>query len=98
MDDDNIIYNECLSHMVNSFTSKKIGYVIAPILYGDAILYPNFPFRFGNVDLLNYMVRRKLVEKIWGQNMHGCADLFLIQKISAISRGNNISKIIGHHR
>lgn len=44
------------------------------------------------------MVKRELVEKIGGQNMHGCSDLFLIQKIANISKGSYIDAIIGYHR
>lgn len=98
LDDDNVIFDECLASMVSGFNSPDVGYVTAPIIYGDKILEPKYPFEFGKIDLLNYMVKRELVEKIWGQNRHTCADLYLIQKISKISKGNHVSKLIGHHR
>lgn len=100
LDDDNIIFENCLATMVYSFTSNDIGYVIAPIFYGKEknIMSPRYPFKFGEIDLLNYIVRRELVIKIGGQGMHGCADLFLIQKIANISKGNYIDAIIGYHR
>lgn len=74
--------------MVSSFTTNDIGYVIAPIFYGKEknIMSPRYPFKFGEIDLLNYMVRRELVNKIGGQGMHGCADLFLIQEIAKFQK------------
>lgn len=98
LDDDNIIYDNCLSSMVGQFTSDNIGYVIGPILYGNNIMSPKYPFRWGKIDLLNYMVRRKLVEKLWGQNVHMSADFYLIDRISKVSMGNYVDNIIGHHR
>lgn len=98
LDDDNIIYEDCLSRMVQGFSGEDIGYVIAPIRYGDGVMVPKLPFRWGEVDLLNFMVRRDLVEKAWGQSMHHCADFFLIEKISRTSKGNYVDHLIGHHR
>ena len=44
------------------------------------------------------MIRRKLVEKHWGQNIHGSADYYLIDKISKVSMGNYVDDLIGQHR
>ncbi len=68
LDDDNIIYPGCLATMVGAFTSDDIGYVVCPIRYGRGIMAPPKPFCHQQIDLLNYMVRRRLVEKVWGQN------------------------------
>jgi glycosyltransferase involved in cell wall biosynthesis len=96
LDDDNIIYRECLSAMIAGFVDDSTGHVIAPIQYGDIIMSPTPPFRFGEIDLLNYMVRRPLVERVWGQNRHFGGDYYLIDRISRISSGNLIDQIIGH--
>ena len=98
LDDDNIIYENCLSSMVSKFTSDNIGYVIGPILYGNIVKSPKYPFQWRQIDLLNYMIRRKLVEKLWGQNVHVSADYFLIDRVSKISTGNYVDDLIGHHR
>lgn len=98
LDDDNILFENCLKKMTTGFYNKDIGYVVAPIKYGQNILYPKHPFKFGEIDLLNYMVRRRLVENINGQNMHACADLFLIQKINRIAKGSFINDLVAHHR
>jgi glycosyltransferase involved in cell wall biosynthesis len=98
LDDDNVIYPECLAAMVAGFVDESIGYVIAPIRYGDITMSPAAPFRFGEIDLLNYMVRRPLAERAWGQNRHFGCDYYLIERISKISSGNFIEQVIGHHR
>jgi glycosyltransferase involved in cell wall biosynthesis len=100
LDDDNVIYPDCLSSMVAGFVDDDIGYVIAPIRYGDSdnILKPTPPFRFGEIDLLNFMVRRRLAERAWGQNRHFGGDFYLIDRISRISSGNSIEQVVGHHR
>lgn len=99
LDDDNIIYEDCLKIMTQGFTSEEIGYVVCPIHYGNGIKAPKHPLRHREVDLLNYMVRRSLVVKVWGQPVHGSADFFLIDKISRLSKGNYLNDaIVGHHR
>lgn len=98
LDDDNVIFEDCLLSMLSGFDSPDIGYVTAPIIYGEKLMEPRYPFEFAKIDLLNYMVKRELVEKVWGQNRHACADFYLIQNISKISKGNSVSKVIGHHR
>lgn len=98
LDDDNIIYPKCLEIMVQGFSRADIGYVICPIHYGSTIKDPKLGFQYREIDLLNYMVRRKLIEKTWGQPVHGIADYLLIKKISEISSGNYLNEIIGHHR
>ncbi len=98
LDDDNILYANALSSMVSGFSSNDIGYVIGPILYGKNIVNPKYPFKWGKIDLLNYMLRRDIVERVWGQSMHACADFYLIEKISGISLGNYVDELIGHHR
>lgn len=98
LDDDNIIYENCLRTMISGFTSAEIGYVICPINYVDTIKYPKEGFKYREIDLLNYMVRRKLVEKVWGQCVHAIADYMLIDKVRSISKGNYMGEYIGDHR
>ena len=98
LDDDNIIYEHCLRTMTDGFTSDDIGYVICPIKYVNTIKNPQKGFVYREIDLLNYMVRRRLVEKVWGQCVHAIADYILIDEIRAISKGNYIEEYIGDHR
>jgi glycosyltransferase involved in cell wall biosynthesis len=98
LDDDNIIYPQCLETMVKGFTADAVGYVVCPIHYGDGIMAPGESFRHEEIDLLNFMVRRKLVLKVWGQPIHYSADFRLIDKIRRISQGVFRDELIGHHR
>ena len=98
LDDDNLIFQNCLKVMVNGFCSEEIGYVVCPILYRGNIMKPQFPFKWGQIDLLNYMIRRKLIETVWGQGLHFAADFFLISEVTKISKGNYLDECIGHHR
>jgi glycosyltransferase involved in cell wall biosynthesis len=98
LDDDNIIYPHCLQTMVAGFDSEQIGFVVSPIHYGDTIKDPQPGFAYREIDLLNYMVRRRLVEKVGGQRVHAIADYLLIRDIAAISKGNFLKELIGHHR
>jgi cellulose synthase/poly-beta-1,6-N-acetylglucosamine synthase-like glycosyltransferase len=98
LDDDNILEENCLEIMVNGFSSEEVGYVICPIKYGNTIMNPRPGFKHREVDLLNYMVRRKLIENVWGQNRHIAADYYLIDNIRQLAEGNYLEDIIGHHR
>lgn len=98
LDDDNIIYENCLRTMFGGFTSDEIGYVICPIKYVDTIKNPKEGFVYREIDLLNYMVKRKLVERVWGQCVHASADYILIDKIRTISKGIYLEEYIGDHR
>lgn len=98
LDDDNILFRDCLKKMITGFHNEEIGYVLAPILYGKNKLYPKYPFELGKIDLLNYMVRRRLIEKANGQDRYDCADLHLIQTIDKIAKGSSISDLVAHHR
>jgi len=64
----------------------------------NTIKNPQKGFVYREIDLLNYMVRRRLVEKVWGQCVHAIADYILIDEIRAISKGNYIEEYIGDHR
>jgi glycosyltransferase involved in cell wall biosynthesis len=105
-DDDNVIYPHCLETMVRGFTSADIGYVICPIRYGDTrrgdrnvvvVKDPKPGFRHREIDQLNYMIRRRLIERAWGIRMHGAGDFLLIHKIARMSRGTYLDEIIGLH-
>ena len=98
LDDDNVLFQDALKNMVAGFTSDETDYVIAPILYGDSVMKPTFDFKHGEIDLLNYMIKKKTVVKVGGQNVHNSADYFLISTVQKISKGNIIDEIIGHHR
>jgi glycosyltransferase involved in cell wall biosynthesis len=98
LDDDNIIYPTCLETMVAGFTGPDVGYVVCPIHYGKGELKPTPAFKHREIDLLNYMVRRPLVERVWGQSFRWSADYFLIRDVSRISRGAFLDTFIGHHR
>jgi glycosyltransferase involved in cell wall biosynthesis len=98
LDDDNVIYPDCLRVMVNGFTSDDVGYVVSPIRYGEGEMRPAPGFTHEEVDLLNYMVRRRLVERVWGQNVRYAADYFLIRAIARVSQGVFLDEVIGHHR
>jgi glycosyltransferase involved in cell wall biosynthesis len=98
LDDDNILYKNSLSIMLSGFTSEEVGFVVCPIKYVDTVKDPGKEFKYREIDLLNYMVRRKLVERVWGQCVHAIADYILIDKIRKIAEGNYLTEIIGHHR
>jgi glycosyltransferase involved in cell wall biosynthesis len=98
LDDDNLIEPHCLATMVSGFQSDDIGYVVAPIRYGGGMKQPKPGFRYREIDLLNYMVRRRLVERVGGQSADHSADYFLIDKIRRISQGAHLDVVIGHHR
>jgi glycosyltransferase involved in cell wall biosynthesis len=98
LDDDNLIEPHCLETMVAGFESDDIGYVVAPIRYGKGLKEPKPGFRYREIDLLNYMVRRRLVERVGGQSVDHSADFFLIDKIRSITRGVHLDVVIGHHR
>jgi glycosyltransferase involved in cell wall biosynthesis len=99
VDDDNVIYPNCLETMVRGFSSPEIGYVVCPVRYGeDWILAPTPEFRVGEIDLLNYMARRRLVERVWGQGLRHWADFRVIDRIRRLSPGRFVDVIIGHHR
>src|SRR5688572_17516758 len=95
-DDDNIIFPHCLETMARGFISDDIGYVICPIQYGDkrrgaqdvvVVKHPKPGFRHREIDQLNYMIRRPLVERAWGLRFHGAADFLLINRVAGLSRG-----------
>ena len=105
-DDDNIIYPHCLQTMVSGFSSDDIGYVICPIKYGerrrgdrDVITEkrPKPGFRYTEIDQLNYMIRRRLIEQAWGLSMQGSGDFLLIDKMTRMTRGAYLDEIIGFH-
>lgn len=98
LDDDNVIYPHCLESMVSGFDTEQTGFVISPIHYGDTIKAPQPGFAYREIDLLNYMVRRRLVERVGGQRVHASADYLLIRDIAAISSGKYLQQPIGHHR
>ena len=98
LDDDNVIYPECLRQMVAGFTSDDVGYVVSPIHYGKGLMCPTPNFRHQEIDLLNHMVRRRLVERVWGQTVRYSADYFLIRNVARISQGVFLDQVIGHHR
>lgn len=99
LDDDNVLEPSALASMVSGFHSDEIGYVVCPIRYGETgIKRPALPFKVREVDLLNYMVRRSLVERVWGQCVHGVADFYLIDAVSRMSKGNFLDVVVGHHR
>lgn len=98
LDDDNVIYPHCLQTMTAGFSSADIGYVVCPIDYGDTVKSPGPGFKYREIDLLNYMVRRGMVERVGGQCVHAAADFLLIDQVAHISRGNFLPAKIGHHR
>lgn len=98
LDDDNIIYPACLETMVGGFVGDHVGYVVCPIRYGDSVKHPPRDFRYREIDLLNYMVRRRLVVACWGQSVHANADYLLIKHISRLSQGVFLDDLVGHHR
>jgi glycosyltransferase involved in cell wall biosynthesis len=98
VDDDNIIYPQCLEAMVGGFSDPSVGFVVCPIRYGTGIMHPLPDFRHNGIDLLNFMVRRDLVIRARGQNSRYSADFHLISKIARISNGLFLDTLIGHHR
>jgi cellulose synthase/poly-beta-1,6-N-acetylglucosamine synthase-like glycosyltransferase len=99
LDDDNVLYPNCLETMVRAFSSPEIGYVVCPVRFGESgILAPRPSFGAAEIDLLNYMVRRPLVERVWGQGARHAADFVLIDRIRRLSQGRFVDVIIGHHR
>ena len=98
LDDDNVIYPACLETMVGGFAGEDVGYVVCPIHYGTGVMSPTPSFRHEEIDLLNYMVRRSLVERVWGQTVRYSADYLLVRAVSRIARGVFLDTLIGHHR
>jgi glycosyltransferase involved in cell wall biosynthesis len=99
-DDDNLIYPDYLSEMLSKFNSKKIGYVICQIEnHETGTLKPSLPFRMQEIDTLNFLIRRDLIEKVGGWPLERYeADFDLINKINKISECNFINKVLGEHR
>jgi len=99
LDDDNVIFPHCLATMVEGFTSNAIGFVLSSIKYGDdRIMAPSLSFQFKEIDLLNFMIRRRLVERIWGMTRHHAGDFVMIDRVRRLSRGRVLIDLIGHHR
>jgi cellulose synthase/poly-beta-1,6-N-acetylglucosamine synthase-like glycosyltransferase len=98
LDDDNIIYPNCLETMVAGFSGPDVGYVVCPIHYGTGVMRPTPLFKHEEIDLLNYMVRRPLVERVWGQSFRQSADYYLVRDVSRIAKGVFLETLIGHHR
>lgn len=101
LDDDNVIYPHCLASMVAGFTGADTGFVACAIHYGceRRVLAPAADFRVQQIDTLNFMVRRRLVEQVGGYGANYAADYGLIRRIADISHGNYLPGIIvGHHR
>jgi glycosyltransferase involved in cell wall biosynthesis len=98
LDDDNVIYPHCLDTMVAGFSSPETRHVAFPIGHGDTAKAPWPVFKYREIDLLNYMVRRRLVVKAWGQRVHAAADLLLVDGVARMSQGNFLAVNIGHHR
>lgn len=99
-DDDNLIEKNYIEEMVSGFDSEAIGYVICKINNSELGIIPHQPFvefKLGDIDHLNFMVRRRLAER-FGWPLEYEADFYLIDKISKISRGNFIDKILGEYR
>jgi glycosyltransferase involved in cell wall biosynthesis len=98
LDDDNIIYPNCLEDMTRGFSSTEVGYVVCPIRYGEGFVRPRPGFGHEEIDLLNFMIRRQLVVRAGGQNSRYSADYHLISDVARTSSGVFLETMIGHHR
>jgi len=98
LDDDNTIRKDYVKEMVKRFTSKKIGYVICYVRYHTSyVLKPKLPFEIGGIDMLNFMVRKELAKGMGGWTSEYIQDFILIDKVSKISKGRFVKKILGKH-
>jgi glycosyltransferase involved in cell wall biosynthesis len=99
LDDDNVIYPHCLATMVGGF-APETGYVVCGIHYGPErkVLQPEPGFRVQQIDTLNFMVRRELVERVGGYGANYSADFGLISRVASMARGNFLGGVVGHHR
>lgn len=99
LDDDNVVEPHCLATMTAGFESDRIGYVVCPVRYGESgIMAPKPDFKVQEIDTLNFMIRRDLVEKTWGWGPRYSADYRLIKKVSGMAPGTFLDVVIGHHR
>lgn len=106
LDDDNILYPEALSTMVQGFSSPELGLVLCPIDYDHTkhgvhgqVLMPSEGFQRGEIDSLNAMMRRPLAVHCrgWGDSYFADYDLLSLAAEAAPTRYIH-SQPIGHHR
>ena len=106
LDDDNILYPDALTTMLQGFRSAEVGLVLCPIDYDHAkhgvhgqVLMPDEGFKRGEIDSLNAMMRRSLAVQCggWGDSYFADYDL-LSQAARAASTCYLNVQPIGHHR
>jgi glycosyltransferase involved in cell wall biosynthesis len=106
LDDDNILYPDALTTMLQGFSSAEVGLVLCPIDYDHAkhdvhgqVLMPAEGFQRGEIDSLNAMMRRSLAVQCrgWGDSYFADYDL-LSQAAKAAPTCYLNGQPIGHHR
>lgn len=113
LDDDNEILPTYLAEMAAAFDSDEVGYCICWVDFRSSIdpgkrriLKPRYPFERGKIDCLNFMVRTELSRQVggWQPGNTGsnwdvyAAEFYLIDKISRLSGGRYVEKVLGRHR
>jgi glycosyltransferase involved in cell wall biosynthesis len=100
LDDDNIIYPHALGAMLSGFESPEIDYVVCPTKMGDhSILSPSPDFSLGEVDTMNFMIRRHACGNVGGWRRIYFADYLLIDSIRKRYQGKHMDiPPVGIHR
>ena len=106
LDDDNVLYPQALSIMLQGFEHGNIDLVFCPIDYDHAkhgvhgqLLMPAEGFACGEVDSLNAMLRRSLALRCNGWGDSYFADFDLLSAAAAVGTTRYWdAPPIGHHR
>lgn len=100
LDDDNIIYPHALGAMLSGFESPDIDYVVGPSkMHDHSILSPTPDFSLGEIDTMNFMIRRKVCGKVGGWRRIYFADYLLIDSIRKRHKGKHLDiPLVGIHR
>jgi glycosyltransferase involved in cell wall biosynthesis len=100
LDDDNIIYPHALGAMLSGFEPQDIDYVVAPSkMHDHSILSPTPDFSLGEIDTMNFMIRRQACGNVGGWRRIYFADYLLIDSIRKRHKGKHIDiPPVGIHR
>lgn len=100
LDDDNVILPHALATLIAGFDEPGIGFVIGPVAFDEqTVLLPRPDFGLGEVDTLNFMIRRHLFALVGGWRNTYQADYLIIDAIRRVARGRYLDgPIIGYHR
>ncbi|WP_255024618.1 glycosyltransferase family A protein [Cyanobium sp. La Preciosa 7G6] len=100
LDDDNILYPHALGAMLAGFEAPDVDYVVGPSEMDDhSVLSPSPNFALGEIDTLNFMIRRKACGEVGGWRRIYFADFLLIDSIRKRHKGKHLDiRPVGIHR